>query len=81
MSPLFKKYDVNGRLQIVENSFMNGVVGDCLIKGEKGLRDNRIRRILVDGLMIVYIKHLISSEASDKLVIRDGNLIEIEQMF
>lgn len=81
MSPLFKKYDVNGRLQIVENSFMNVVVGDCLIKGEKGLRDNRIRCILVDGLMIVYIKHLISSEASDKLVIRDGNLIEIEQMF
>lgn len=31
--------------------------------------------------MIVYIKYLFSSEASDKLVIREGNLIERERMF
>lgn len=34
-------------------------IGDCWIKGEKGLRDNRIRRILVDGWLIGHIGYWI----------------------
>lgn len=46
---------MQGKLRVGIQQMLSWIeIGDCLIKGEKGLRRDRVRRILVDRVGLIY---------------------------